>query len=284
MGMHLDPGPQWFTQAEHAIARTLELDPVQCDALGARGQVLWSPSRGFQHVPALRAVNAALKISPSRYNIRTFRAAILFHNGFYEQAERDAVESILVNPAYALALATRGMIAQYKGDYAAARDWFDQSIALDPTLVHPNIFGPTIPILLGRPEEAREKIRKSRQVIPEESHLTSTEGLIASHEGNFKLAERLADDACSANTKTLTHTHHTWHCAAGVYAMCGKPEKAMLQLQRCAKMGLPNYRLFTTDPFLKTLQGDPEFTALMSDLRRQFDQYRAVVELVTNVN
>ena len=48
MGMHLDPDPRWFDKAEHAIARTLELDPVQCDALCARGQILWSPSRGFQ--------------------------------------------------------------------------------------------------------------------------------------------------------------------------------------------------------------------------------------------
>jgi hypothetical protein len=39
-------------------------------------------------------------------------------------------------------------------------------------------------------------------------------------------------------------------------------------------MGLPNYLLFTRDHFLRAISGDPEFIALMSDLRRQYDQYR----------
>jgi hypothetical protein len=56
--------------------------------------------------------------------------------------------------------------------------------------------------------------------------------------------------------------------------MCGKRDKAILQLRRCAEMGLPNYLLFTTDPFLRAIRDDPEFTALMSDLRKQYDQYR----------
>jgi hypothetical protein len=82
----------------------------------------------------------------------------------------------------------------------------------------------------------------------------------------------------------MTHTHHTWHCAAGVYAMCGKPEKAMVQLQRCADLGLPNHRLFTIDPHLATLRTYPAFMTLMSDLRRNHEKYALVVEPVVNVN
>jgi hypothetical protein len=55
--------------------------------------------------------------------------------------------------------------------------------------------------------------------------------------------------------------------------LCGKPEKAIHQLRRCAELGLPNYLLFIRDPLLRTIQDEPGFTSLMSDLRRQYDQY-----------
>ena len=279
MGMHLDPNPIWFERAESAIAKTLELDPVQCDALCARGLILWSPSRGFQNRPALRAINAALKINPSRYNVRQLRGAILFHLGHYQQAERDVEESLLANPGYALGVQTQGMIALYQGDYERAYQLMQRSLALDPALVHANIFCPLAPLYMGRLEEAQEKIRKARQMVPEETQLISLEALIAAFEGNFGKAEQLADEACSENRKSITHTHHTWHTAAGVYALCGKPDKAMFELRRCAKLGLPNYLLFGSDPNLRPLREHPDFIALQSDLRREHDQYRQEFDL-----
>lgn len=274
MGMHLDPDPLWFERAESAIAKTLELDPVQCDALCARGLILWSPSRGFQNRPALRAINAALKINPSRYNVRQLRGAILFHLGHYQQAERDVEESLLSNPGYALGIQTQGMIALYQGDYERADQVIQRALALDPALVHANIFCPLAPLYMGRLADAQEKIRKARQMVPEEPQLNSLEALIAACEGNFERAEQLADEACSENKKSVTHTHHTWHYAAGVYALCGKAEKALVELRRCAKLGLPNYLLFGSDPNLRPLREHPDFIALQSDLRREYDQYR----------
>lgn len=55
--------------------------------------------------------------------------------------------------------------------------------------------------------------------------------------------------------------------------MCGKPEKAMPLLHRCAEMGLPNYLLFHGDPHLRGLHNRPEFLDLMTTLRREHEQY-----------
>ncbi len=68
MGSHLDRDPKWFELGETAIARTLELDPIQCTALCARSMIVWSPSRSFQNRAALRAINAAVKIDPFKTN------------------------------------------------------------------------------------------------------------------------------------------------------------------------------------------------------------------------
>ena len=98
------------------------------------------------------------------------------------------------------------------------------------------------------------------------------EAQIAALEGNFVLADKLADDAVNAGSGAL-HLHHAWHSAAGAYAICGKSEKAITQLRRCAETGLPNYRLFSKDTMLRSLAGNTEFNALLTELRRDHDSY-----------
>jgi len=275
MGSRFDPSPEWFERAEQAIATALELDPVQSDAQCARGYVLFSPARRFQTRAALRALNAAVKVDPNSILARMMRAGVLVHLGFYDQAERDCGEILLLNPNYSQALQIRSLTTLYRGDYHASQEWLDRCLKLDPAGILTNIFTPLAPLLLGRIAEARENLRKARQMVPDESQLISLDGLIAAHEGNFQQAEQLADDACSENRKSVTHSHHTWHYAAGVYAMCGKPEKAMVQLHRSAELGLPNHLLFAGDPCLGGLRGRPDFTELLSYLRRQNDELRA---------
>ena len=278
MGAHVDPDPKWFERSEKAAAATLELDPVNCDAFCARGMILWSPLRGFQFRPALRALNAALKINPSRYTGRAHRSAILFHCGFHEAAYVDCDEGALANPEFALLYAGRAYVHIYDGDYDTADEWIERALALQPALVHANIHSPLPWIYLGELEKAREKLRKARLMIPEEPQIDAMEGLILAHEGEHKRAEQLADQVV-ASKRSLVHSHHSWHCAADVYAMCGRPEKAMVELRRCAEGGLPNYRAFENDPHLLSLHSHPEFMALMAQLRHDYETFRDEFDL-----
>jgi serine/threonine protein kinase/Tfp pilus assembly protein PilF len=278
MGAHLDPDPKWFERAERSIARTLELDPVNCDALNARGMTQWSPSRGFCFRPALRALNAALKINPSRYSARAHRAALLFHFGFHEAALADFEEAMVANPQFALSYAGRSYTALYMGDYAKASEFVERALALEPGLIHANINSPLPSIYTGDLKTAREKLKVARQMIPGEPQLDCMEGMILAHEGDFKRAEQLADEAV-ASKGSMVHTHHSWHCAAEIYAMCDRPEKAVTELKRCAQGGLPNYRAFEKDPHLRSLHSHPEFIELMRDLRRDYEAFRKDFEL-----
>jgi eukaryotic-like serine/threonine-protein kinase len=273
MAMHLDPDPKWLDLSERAIAKTLELDPVHYDALCARGLVLWTPARGFQHRPALRALNASLKIHPAYESAHQFRGAILFHLGFYNQAEHDTKAALLVNPGHVLSVMAMGVIAQYRGDYETACEFIDRSLWLNPSAIHPNLFSAGPYIHIGRLDVAMGKIRKARLLFPDEPQLLAQEGLVRAHEGNFAAAEQLADQA-AANKRSLNHTHHSWHDAAGVFTLCGKPEKAVSLLRRCAELGLPNYQLFRSDPHLNGLRGHAGFEELMSALRRDHEAYR----------
>ncbi len=280
IGMHLEPDPKWFARAEKAVNRTLELDPINCNALCSRAWISWSPLRGFQVRPALRAFNSAVKINPNFYAARSYRSGILFHYGFHELAMDDANEAVLVGPDFALPFATKGFVALYDGDYDLADHYYQQALAREPGLVHANIQAPLPHIYLRNLGKAREVLHRAQQMIPGEAQLTACEGLILACEGNFKRAEELADEAATS-TRSVLHLHHMIHTAAEVYALCGKSDKAIAELKRAAEIGLPNHRAFENDAHLRSIHTHPEFLALTRTLRRDHEQLRHELDLST---
>ena len=278
IAMHIEPDPKWFARAEVAVNRTLELDPINTNALCSRAWISWSPGRGFQVRPALRAFNSAVKINPNFYAARTYRAAIFFHYGFHELGMEDNSEANLVAPEFALPYASKGFIAQYEGDYELADHYYQQALAREPGLVHANIQAPLPHIYLGNLGKAREVLRRAQQMIPGEPQLAACEALILACEGNFKRAEELADEAATSKRSVL-HLHHMMHTAAEVFALCGKPEKAVAELKRAAEIGLPNHRAFENDAHLRGIRNHPDFVGLMRDLRRDHEQLRHELDL-----
>jgi eukaryotic-like serine/threonine-protein kinase len=278
IGMHLEPDPKWFARAEQAVNRTLELDPINCNALCSRAWISWSPGRGFQVRPALRAFNSAVKINPNFYAAHAYRAAIFFHYGFHELGMEDSTEATIVAPEFALAYASKGFIAQYEADYELADHWYNQALAREPGLVHANIQRPLPHIYLGNLGKAREALHRAQQMIPGEPQLTACEALILASEGNFKRAEELADEAATSKRSVL-HLHHMIHTVAEVFALCGKADKAVAELKRAAEIGLPNHRAYENDAHLRSIRNHPEFLALMRELRRDHEQLRHELDI-----
>jgi TolB-like protein/Flp pilus assembly protein TadD len=271
MGSHLDSDPKWFELGERAIARTLELDPIQCTALCARSMILWSPSRSFQNRAALRALNAAIKVDPARPTARHQRSAILWHLGFLDDAEQDA--KVVQQTSPALGLMHQGAIAMQRGHFDLSSDFYSRALALEPNGVLNHLMAPISILFAGHLDAARISIDKARHMFPSDSFSLGLESILTAIEGDHHHAETLADEAANS-TRSMTHTHHTWHSCAATYALCGRPEKAIHELERCAALGLPSYRLFQADPYLRPLANNPTFNTLMSTLRRDHDNIR----------
>jgi tetratricopeptide (TPR) repeat protein len=267
-----NPDPKLIELTEGAIARTLELDPVHPKALCARSQLLWSAAKGFQNRPALRAVTAALKVDSRSEPALYWRGSVLFHLGYYSQAVQDLEEVLRMHPGSALARASLAHIALDNGKLDVAADMYERVIEMEPHLLQANIFSPMAQIIQGRLGEARRLIHRARSIFPAEPQLTSMEAIAAALEGDFKRAENLADESLGEKSGRM-HSHHAWHCAANAYALCGKHEKALTQLRRCASFGLPNYQLFSQDPLLRSLAGNDEYKSFLTELRREHDSY-----------
>jgi serine/threonine protein kinase/cytochrome c-type biogenesis protein CcmH/NrfG len=273
MGGTFEPVPVWFRRGEQAMRRALALDPENALAHCARGRVLWTPVKGFQNRTALRALGRALHISPGCHPALVWRCLILLHVGLLEEAREGLVEALATHPDDNFSLTFLGQTILFQGKYDEAGEFFARALTFDSGSLWANIFYPMVPLYGGKPEDAAEKIRAARQIVPGDALLTSWEALLWAKRGEMRKAEQTVRRAISAG-KSVLHTHHMMHTAAAVYAAIGKPAQAVRLLRQARRTGLPNYPLFRDDPHFRPLAAHPPFRRLLAELKREWEGYR----------
>jgi hypothetical protein len=203
---------------------------------------------------------------------------LLWHLGFLDMAQQDAEQLQSTSPHFSVM--HQAAVALQRGNFDHSADLYARSLEIEPNGVLGHVMSPVATLFAGRLDEARAGVEKARRMFPSESFGVGMEAIFAGIDGDTARAERLADEA-GQSTHSMTHTHHTWHSCAAAYALIGRPDKAMHELERCAAMGLPNYRLFEVDPYLRNLHGDERFKDLMARLRRDHASIREEFGLET---
>ena len=169
MAVTFEPGPRWFRRAEVAIRRALAIDPGNAEAQSARGQVLWTPVKGFQNRAALHALGAALRLNPGCHQARIWQCLVFLHLGLLKEAREGLLEALATNPDDARTLVFIGQVALYAGNYNEADEYHERALAIDPANIWANLFFPIVGLSSNRLERAQEQLRAAFQVLPSEA-------------------------------------------------------------------------------------------------------------------
>lgn len=273
MAVTFEPGVRWVRRGDRAIRRALKLDPRNAEAHCERGRALWTPAGNFRNRAALRALSAAVRLSPGSRRAKTWQSVIFLHVGMLEEAKEGLLSVLNTDPEDALSLVFLGQIAMYRWDYDEAEEYHLRAFHIDPTNIWAHLFHPTIALYRGQLEEAAERIRVARQLLRDDPWLQSCDALLWAKRGEFRKAEQLIQRALRGG-KPLLHTHHVFHTAAAVHVLVGKPARATELLRKASGMGLPNYPVFRDDPHFHSLSDRPEFLRLIANLKREWAGYR----------
>lgn len=260
-------GARRIAAAERAARRAITLDPTNSVAQCSHGLVLWSPARGFQNEPALRALSTALKLNPGNLTARLWQSLIFLHVGLFDAADEGLKIALAVRPADATTVLFLGQSAMYRHHYAEADEYHARALAIDAAHTWTHVFYPVIPLYRGDLAGAERKLASAREVQGDDPWLTCCEALLWAKRDQATKAEELLIRALRG--KPLFHTHHMWHTAAATYAVLGKRQRALSLLERAAKFGLPNYTLFRDDPHFRPLREEPAFQRLLARLKRE---------------
>jgi TolB-like protein len=267
MAFTFGQGARGVGAAERAARRAVALDPSNSVAQCSRGLVLWSPARGFQNSPALRALSIALKLNPANLTARLWRCLIFLHVGLFDAAEEGLKIAFAVRPDDPNTVLFLGHSAMYRHHYDEADAYYARALTIDAANIWTNVFYPVIPLYRGALDDAERKIAAARELQGNDPWLTSCEALLWAKRGEAAKAERLLPTALRG--KPLFHTHHMWHTAAATYATLGQHQRALSLLERAAAFGLPNFTLFRDDPHFHPLRSLRGFQKLLARLQRE---------------
>jgi eukaryotic-like serine/threonine-protein kinase len=272
MGGIFEPGPKWIARAEKAVRKALTLDRNNVEAYVARGRLVWTPIKNFQHRAALRALQQALRRRPRHDQALSWQGCVLMHIGLQSQAKECLTTALAVCPDNTFTLTFLGTNALYAGQYDEAWDWHSRALSIERTSLWANLLSPAAPLYDGQLEKASAAIRSAAQVLPKDPLLVSYEALLCAKRGERRRAEQLIQKATHGGG-SLLHTHHMMHTVAAAYGVLGKPQQALTWLRKASSNGLPVYPVYRDDPHFECMRSQLPFLRFMADLKREWASY-----------
>lgn len=264
--------PRLNEDAEVALAKALSLDPQLGEAYAARGLMLWTPARRFPHEQAVQAYRQAITRDSSLDEAHHQLAVVYFHVGLLDRAEQEIATALAINPGNTLARFRLGVIDMYRGRYDRAYATFKST----PLQSNPSLWSfqiATVLFRLGREREAAEVIDQFLLGNPKDEGgaVHSVRAMMLAKAG--RKAEAEAEIATSLELgSTFGHFHHTAYNIASAYAILGNRDQAVRWLRHAADNGFPCYPLFAEDTHLNGLRRDPQFVALLAQLKRDWEE------------
>ena len=233
-------------QAEADIRRALALDSTLAIAWKARADLSWNAVRGWHFPESLADTRQAVALQPSYVAAHNGLAALFFHYGFLEDAERELDASLSLDPRDGCDNPTRciGFSRPRVARVLWYRQQFDSALAVYQTLP---FLGPWVwekAVVLngaGRPADGLALLDSARTPgIRETADLEAARGLMEAALG--QVPEALAHlKAATTHPVSRSHFHHAQFTIASAYARLGKKPEAVDWLRRTADNGMPNY-------------------------------------------
>jgi TolB-like protein/thioredoxin-like negative regulator of GroEL len=267
---------QWEEKAFQAADKALSLDPALAEAYVARGFLLWTPSKGFQHKEAIQNYRHALSLNPNLDEAHHYLGNNYIHIGLLDAGMAELQRAVALNPSNTPARARIGVALLYQGKCEQALAIFQSALwEANQTLRGYQIAWSLL--CLGRTEEAFATVEEYLKKYPadEGGLLSSMQALLCAATRKERLAEvqiRLAQKG-----RDFIHFHHTAYNIASAYALMHKDESAIEWLKTAAGEGFPCYPVFARDPNLANLRNDPGFAQFIVDQRKQWESYKAAL-------
>jgi serine/threonine protein kinase/Flp pilus assembly protein TadD len=229
LAMYYPPGDAELERAEAASLRALEHAPDLAEAHEARGFVLWLRNRPDE---AVAEFETAIRLDPKQFEARYFYARLCFQKGETEKAARLFEEAA-------------GVREDYQARFFAAQSY----------------------MALGRAAEAEAAYRRAYAVA--EDHLTlnpddpraATMCAVAlCRTGQPEKGLACAEQAVAVDPEDAGVRYNV----ACLYALEGKVDEAITNLEEAFRHGFGNKEWIVHDPDLEGLRGEPRFQALLT--------------------
>jgi eukaryotic-like serine/threonine-protein kinase len=222
-------------EAIRAARQAVVLAPNNGDAWQALGYSYYYAGLNELSVQAYRRLVA---LNTTALQPHWMLARMLLYCGKADEAEQELQPVVTTNPDQFKALAYYGSILYYEGKLGEAESTLDRAV---------------------------QRAHDSGDETPE----MLAAFLYASRHQREKIDPRLFE---SRPEQTIDGDAAYW--LGGMYALLGDKQHALIWLKRTVALGDMNYPWFQRDKNYDSLRGDPEYQAIMADVRQRWEAYK----------
>ncbi|HVF30775.1 MAG TPA: tetratricopeptide repeat protein [Pyrinomonadaceae bacterium] len=267
---------RFLENAEVAIEAALDLKPDLAEGHFARGQLLWTHSKGFPHEQAIQSYKRSLESNPNADETYHQLSMVYGHIGLLDEALQVVKKAIEINP--------NNTMARFRvSNYLAWQGKFEEAMSVLKTVpsdVSPflvNRFRAEVLTQTGRLDDAEATVDTHLRTHPidEGGSFGSVRALLLAQRGKKKEATEVIVQ-CAGIGRGFGHFHHTAYNIASAYAALGQYPDAVKWLEAAADDGFPCYPYFKVDPNLDNLRTQPRFIDLMSGLQKQWKRFKQI--------
>jgi len=263
-------------RARFAAEHALRLDSDLAEAHYARAMILWAPRNHFAVEFAVREYQRALELNPNLDDAHHQLGTLYLHIGLLDKAVAELEKTLALDPSNSFAQHRIGVALVDQGRYEEGL----RALRAVPSSFNPALWYYHVTwalLYLGRDDEASTLVEEYLREHPDRGGVvTSIRAILRAKHGDTRGADHdiAAAEALGAG---YVHFHHTEYNIASAYALMRRPREAVHWLRRAADDGWPCYPYFTRDPNLDNVRRDPEFLALLEELRVQWERYRSTL-------
>jgi tetratricopeptide (TPR) repeat protein len=182
-----DPASIWLEKAEFHCRRALEIDTNLPEGHVARAFLLWGPSKNFQHVEAIAALNRALALQNNLPHAYNRLGTILAHIGLLDHAREMFERGRPFQPKKAVSPSIV-QVYVWGREYELARQQIQIWRAESPGNKYALYFAPFPAMMTGDWKEAARLVDEGWQLVPNEPLIISLQGLLHALMGNAEAA------------------------------------------------------------------------------------------------
>jgi serine/threonine-protein kinase len=265
-------GQEYYTLAERALRRALELDPALAEA---RLQLVYVDLHHGDKERAQAALEALGRETPNDPAVLFVRAMLYRLDGLYEKAlaEYDRLDAIDPQDRV-LVSCNRARIYTHQRQYDRAVLELERARAKEPE--HPLVktFLAIARFNAGKLDEAQSLVE---EVLRQNPHFDGAQPLLAwclAARGDHARARALISERVK-ETAAADHDIAFW--LASFYGMEGMIDEGIEWVRRAVRLGNENYPLFAVSHKLDALRRDPRFIEMLAELKQLWKSRRGDV-------
>lgn len=263
-------GSEYFTLAERALRRALELDPALAEA---RVQMVHVDLQHGDRDRAHATIEILRRELPNDPSVLYVAAMLHRLDGLYDKALEAYDKLLQLNPQDRVPVGyNRARVFIYMRDYDRAVAELEAARVEEPE--HPLVktFLAIAGFNQGRIDEAQALVEDVLRQNPHFEGLQPVLGWCLSARGEHARARALITERVK-EIAAADHDIALW--LSFLYSMEGMIDEGIEWARRAARLGNENYPLFAENRKLDNLRGDPRFAALLKELRELWESRRS---------